>query len=133
MQLLGCVFARCMLLQSTMNSPCVGVHRCACAAAHPLPAAGCVVVWLLTTEHCLLTPCALRKQSPLCVPVQMAAHCLLFAFVNVVVSTMAFIPLMLYGLGLGAAGWRPVDAALFGAMLGSTDAVAVTAILKAGG
>jgi NhaP-type Na+/H+ or K+/H+ antiporter len=56
----------------------------------------------------------------------------MFASFNVLVSTAAFIPLMLYGLNLAAAGWRPVDAALFGAMLGSTDAVAVTAILKAG-
>jgi NhaP-type Na+/H+ and K+/H+ antiporter len=64
---------------------------------------------------------------------QMAAHCLMFASLNVLVSTVAFIPLMLYGLNLAEAGWRPVDAALFGAMLGSTDAVAVTAILKAGG
>jgi NhaP-type Na+/H+ or K+/H+ antiporter len=62
----------------------------------------------------------------------MAAHCLMFASLNVLVSTVAFIPLMLYGLNLAEAGWRPVDAALFGAMLGSTDAVAVTAILKAG-
>jgi hypothetical protein len=36
------------------------------------------------------------------------------------------------GRNLAEAGWRPVDAALFGAMLGLTDAVAVTAILKAG-
>ncbi|KAF8062812.1 NHX7 [Scenedesmus sp. PABB004] len=64
---------------------------------------------------------------------KMAVHCLLFAFVNVVASTLAFIPIMLGGLGLGATGWRPVDAALFGAMLGSTDAVAVAAVLKAGG
>lgn len=62
----------------------------------------------------------------------MAAHVLLFALVNVVASTLAFIPLMLYVLGLAKSGWRAVDAALFGAMLGSTDAVAVTAILKAG-
>uniref|UniRef100_A0A383V5V1 Cation/H+ exchanger transmembrane domain-containing protein n=1 Tax=Tetradesmus obliquus TaxID=3088 RepID=A0A383V5V1_TETOB len=64
---------------------------------------------------------------------KMAAHCLIFASLNVLVSTVAFIPLMLYGLDLAAAGWRPIDAALFGAILGSTDAVAVTAILKAGG
>jgi NhaP-type Na+/H+ or K+/H+ antiporter len=68
-----------------------------------------------------------------CLPVQLAAHTLLFAGVNVVVSTLAFIPVMLYGLNLKAAGWGTMDAALFGAMLGSTDAVAVAAILKAGG
>lgn len=48
-------------------------------------------------------------------------------------STLAFIPVMLWGLGMASAGWGVMDAALFGAMLGSTDAVAVAAILKAGG
>lgn len=43
------------------------------------------------------------------------------------------VPVMLYGLGLRHAGWTVIDAALFGSMLGSTDAVAVAAILKAGG
>jgi len=64
---------------------------------------------------------------------QLAAHTLLFAVVNVVLSTLAAIPLMLWGLGMASAGWGVMDAALFGAMLGSTDAVAVAAILKAGG
>lgn len=63
---------------------------------------------------------------------QLAVHTLLFALVNVVLTTLAFIPVMLYGLGMSAAGWTVMDAALFGAVLGSTDAVAVTAILKAG-
>lgn len=63
---------------------------------------------------------------------QMASAILCFAFVNVVVSTVAFIPVLLHGLNLASQGWRAVDAALFGSMLGSTDAVAVTAILKAG-
>jgi NhaP-type Na+/H+ or K+/H+ antiporter len=63
----------------------------------------------------------------------MAAHVLLFAFVNVAVCTVAFVPLLLVVLDMGKMGWRTIDAALFGAMLGSTDAVAVTAILKGGG
>lgn len=66
--------------------------------------------------------------------VQLAAHSLLFAVVNVVLSTLAFIPVMLFGpsLQLSQSGWSAMDAALMGAMLGSTDAVAVSAILKAG-
>lgn len=83
-----------------------------------------------TDRHTPLLPVRCMCSCLLCL--QMAAHCLIFASLNVLVSTVAFIPLMLYGLDLAAAGWRPIDAALFGAILGSTDAVAVTAILKAG-
>jgi hypothetical protein len=78
------------------------------------------------------SPTSAGSCDVLCLPVQLAMHTLLFAGVNVVVSTLAFIPVMLYGLNLAATGWGVMDAALFGAMLGSTDAVAVAAILKAG-
>jgi hypothetical protein len=65
---------------------------------------------------------------------QLVAHSLLFAVVNVLLSTLGFIPVMLYApsLHLARSGWTVMDAALLGAMLGSTDAVAVSAILKAG-
>jgi NhaP-type Na+/H+ or K+/H+ antiporter len=59
-------------------------------------------------------------------------HVLLFAFFNVIVTAVALIPFMLYVLDLAAAGWRPIDVAVFAAMLAATDAVAVAAILKAG-
>jgi NhaP-type Na+/H+ or K+/H+ antiporter len=59
-------------------------------------------------------------------------HVLLFAFVNVVVSAAALVPILLWGLGLAADGWRAIDAALFASMLAATDAVAVSSILHAG-
>lgn len=64
----------------------------------------------------------------------MAAHIVCFAVVNVMLGTLAFVPVLLYAptLRMASQGWGPMDAALFGAMLGSTDAVAVSAILKAG-
>jgi NhaP-type Na+/H+ or K+/H+ antiporter len=64
---------------------------------------------------------------------QVIVHVLCFAFFNVVAGAVAMIPILLYGLGLAHQGWRAIDVALFGAMLAATDAVAVSAILKAGG
>ncbi|KAG2490363.1 hypothetical protein HYH03_011165 [Edaphochlamys debaryana] len=59
---------------------------------------------------------------------------LVFAFVLVCTGTLLAVPLMLWGLGLGPRyGWGWADVALFNAMLASTDAVAVTSVLRAGG
>eukprot|EP00798_Chlamydomonas_sp_ICE-L_P011080 gene11080-18689_t len=58
---------------------------------------------------------------------------LYMAFVMVIVSTLVFIPFMLYGLNLEATGWTASYVALFGAVIGSTDAAAVSAALNAGG
>lgn len=49
---------------------------------------------------------------------------LTFAFAIVAVSTFISIPILLYGLGLGADGWTWVHVALFSSMVASTDAVA---------
>eukprot|EP00884_Botryococcus_braunii_P005640 jgi/Botrbrau1/15077/Bobra.0286s0006.2 len=56
-----------------------------------------------------------------------------FAVQLVLASTLAMIPIMLYGLNLRAQNWQWQHAALFSAMIASTDAVAVSAILKKGG
>ncbi|GLI64224.1 hypothetical protein VaNZ11_007422 [Volvox africanus] len=59
---------------------------------------------------------------------------LVFAFVLVCTTTLLAVPLMLWGLGLGPRyGWGWADVALFNAMVASTDAVAVTSVLRAGG
>ncbi|GIL78699.1 hypothetical protein Vretifemale_8066, partial [Volvox reticuliferus] len=59
---------------------------------------------------------------------------LMFAFVLVCTTTLLAVPLMLWGLGLGPRyGWGWADVALFNAMVASTDAVAVTSVLRAGG
>ena len=63
----------------------------------------------------------------------MLAQVLVMAFVMVAATALLLIPVMLQGLGLAARGWRPVDVALFGSILASTDAVAVSAVLHAGG
>jgi hypothetical protein len=48
----------------------------------------------------------------------------MFAFVLVTLSTFLCIPFMLWGLDLHDEGWTWVHAALFSAMVASTDAVA---------
>lgn len=55
-----------------------------------------------------------------------------FAFLLVAASTLAMIPIMLYIFRLEAHGWQWQHAALFSASIASTDAVAVSAILKKG-
>ncbi|KAK9835845.1 hypothetical protein WJX74_009233 [Apatococcus lobatus] len=58
---------------------------------------------------------------------------LAFAFLLVSASTVAMIPVLQYMFGLAGMGWTWQHAALFAAMLGSTDCVAVSAVLKAAG
>lgn len=65
------------------------------------------------------------------VPLQVVANVSVLALLSVVATAVALIPVMLWGLSLHQEGWRAVDVALFGSMLASTDAVAVSAILKA--
>jgi NhaP-type Na+/H+ or K+/H+ antiporter len=55
---------------------------------------------------------------------QIVPLCLMFAFVLVTLSTFLCIPFMLWGLDLHDEGWTWVHAALFSAMVASTDAVA---------
>lgn len=55
------------------------------------------------------------------------------AFVMVIGSALLLIPFMLYALGAADRGWDAVYVALFGTMIGSTDAASVIAILKSGG
>jgi hypothetical protein len=63
---------------------------------------------------------------------QIAVAVLVFAFANVIIASFALIPFLQHVLGLAAEGWRPMDCALLAAMLSATDAVAVSAIIKAG-
>lgn len=63
---------------------------------------------------------------------QMIFHVICFAFLIVMASTAMFVPVLLYVFNLKAMGWTWEHAALFGAMIASTDAVAVSAILKKG-
>ena len=55
------------------------------------------------------------------------------AFVMVLCSALLLIPFMLYGLNMASRGWDAVYVALFGTMIGATDAASVIAILKSGG
>ena len=58
---------------------------------------------------------------------------LTFAFVIVTASTFLAIPILLWVLQLDREGWTWIHAALFSAMVASTDAAAVSSNLKAGG
>lgn len=55
------------------------------------------------------------------------------AFFVVLLSTALLVPVMLYVFGLRSQGWQWYDAALFGSMIASTDAVAIVAVLKKSG
>ena len=63
---------------------------------------------------------------------QMLVHVISFAFLVVIASTAMFVPILLYVFDLKKLGWTWEHAALFSAMIASTDAVAVSAILKKG-
>ncbi|KAK9831565.1 hypothetical protein WJX74_000240 [Apatococcus lobatus] len=64
---------------------------------------------------------------------KMAAAIFSYAFLLVIISTLTMIPVMLYIFNLRNLGWMWQDAGLFAAMVASTDAVAVSALLKKGG
>lgn len=66
---------------------------------------------------------------------QVSLPVVLMAFVMVLLSVLAFIPFMLYALNLqdvSQGGWSATEAALFAAMIASTDAASVISILKSG-
>jgi hypothetical protein len=62
----------------------------------------------------------------------MIVHVISFAFLMVLASTAMLSPVLLYVFGLADLGWRWEHAAMFSAILASTDAVAVSAVLKSG-
>lgn len=62
---------------------------------------------------------------------QVYVKILVFAFVVVAANTVILAAFMLYGLNLKDT-WTWTDAFLFATMIASTDAVAVTAIMKQG-
>jgi NhaP-type Na+/H+ or K+/H+ antiporter len=51
----------------------------------------------------------------------------------VLINAAVLAPFILFVLGFSSRGWDWIHAAILAAMLAPTDAVAVTAILKAGG
>lgn len=55
------------------------------------------------------------------------------AFIMVIASALLLIPFMLYALDLKSHGWTAGYVALFGAMIASTDAASVSAVLRSGG
>ena len=57
---------------------------------------------------------------------------LFMAIIMVLASALLLIPFMLYALGMENSGWNAIYVALFGTMIGSTDAASVIAILKSG-
>ena len=68
-----------------------------------------------------------------CSAVQMLVPVISLAFLIVIASTAIYTPLLLYVFDLRRVGWLWEHGALFSAMISSTDAVAVSAILKKGG
>ena len=63
---------------------------------------------------------------------QMLVPVISLAFLIVIASTAIYTPLLLYVFNLRRVGWLWEHGALFSAMISSTDAVAVSAILKKG-
>ncbi len=70
--------------------------------------------------------------DPHAIVTQMATAIFSYAFLLVIISTLAMIPIMMYIFNLRELGWMWQDAGLFAAMVASTDAVAVSALLKKG-
>lgn len=54
------------------------------------------------------------------------------AYLMVILNTLVLTPFVLYALGFSGRGMDWAHGALFAAMLAPTDAVSVTALLKAG-
>lgn len=63
---------------------------------------------------------------------QVALHAVTLAFIVVTCTCGLLIPIMLYVFQMQSEGWKWYDAALFGAVIASTDAVAIVAVLKKG-
>lgn len=70
--------------------------------------------------------------SPFAVCMQVLVHVVSFAFLLVIASTALLVPVLLFGFQLAKEGWQWPHAALFGAIMASTDAVAVSSLLKSG-
>lgn len=64
---------------------------------------------------------------------QIMLHILCFSFLVVLLSSALITPLLLYVLRLGAYGWNWQHCALFSAVLASTDALAISSLLKKAG
>ncbi|KAI7841566.1 hypothetical protein COHA_004736 [Chlorella ohadii] len=60
-------------------------------------------------------------------------HIVLMAYGMVIINAAVLAPFILFVLGFSSRGWNWIQGAVLAAMLAPTDAVAVTAILKAGG
>ena len=63
---------------------------------------------------------------------QVFVHVVSFAFLLVLASTALLTPILLFVFRLEDEGWQWPHAALYSIMLASTDAVAVSALLKSG-
>jgi hypothetical protein len=63
---------------------------------------------------------------------QVVLNILFMAFFMVAASALILIPFMLYGLDLRSSGWTAGHVAMFGAIIASTDAASVSAVLRAG-
>lgn len=62
----------------------------------------------------------------------MALNVGVLAYLMVILNTLVLTPFVLYALGFSGRGMDWAHGALFAAMLAPTDAVSVTALLKAG-
>lgn len=61
---------------------------------------------------------------------KVSKHAVVYAFLVVIATTVMMTPLLLYGLNLMEHGWKWQHGALFVSTLASTDALAVSAIIK---
>ena len=84
--------------------------------------------------HCLASRTVREQGCPQTLPaaLQVALHVLTLAFIVVACTCGLLIPIMLWVFQMQSDGWHWYDAALFGSMIASTDAVAIVAVLKQG-
>jgi NhaP-type Na+/H+ or K+/H+ antiporter len=71
----------------------------------------------------------LLSNSPSALP-QSVFQVFTLAFLVVGATCIAMVPIMLYMLDLRKYGWEWIHACMFGAMIASTDAVAIVSIMK---
>lgn len=70
---------------------------------------------------------------PLLTKAAWGTQIMVLAFLCVIINTVLLTPVLLYGFNLHSDGWAWQHAVLFSAMVASTDAVSVTAVLHSGG
>jgi hypothetical protein len=112
--------------------PALSLTKLCCCPSHTAQLSsacgGAAAMRLIQAWHVhLLTQFADARALPC---LQVALNVVTLAFLVVASTCAVLIPVMLYIFWLKPSGWQWYDAALFGSIIASTDAVAIVAVLK---